>query len=103
GKSASGHEPRRPLRNGAERSGGQVVRMRPGRRLGVPTEPVGFVGWGTPEHAYSRTAWSTNSLVDQPDPKAADQLSDKPHGIGHRYRWSEASSHDPKELAEHLS
>ncbi|HKA50474.1 MAG TPA: hypothetical protein VKK19_12875, partial [Candidatus Dormibacteraeota bacterium] len=44
---------RRLLRNGAERSGGQVVRMRPGRRLGVPAKPVGFVGWGTPEHAYS--------------------------------------------------
>src|SRR5215831_18406596 len=39
--------------NGAERSGVQVVRMRPGRRLGVPTKPVGFVGWGTPGHAYS--------------------------------------------------
>jgi len=38
--------------NGAERSGGQVVRMRLGRRLGVPTKPVGFVGWGTPEHAH---------------------------------------------------
>src|SRR5215472_13560436 len=27
--------------------------MRPGRRLGAPAKPVGFVGWGTPEHAYS--------------------------------------------------
>src|SRR5262249_11663410 len=34
-----GRLPRRLLRNGAERSGGQVVRMRPGRRA--------------PEHAYS--------------------------------------------------
>src|SRR5215467_2159898 len=38
--------------NPAEACGGQVVRMRPGRRLGVPAKPVGFVGWGTPEHAH---------------------------------------------------
>ena len=32
--------------NPAEASGVQVARMRPGRRLGVPAKPVGFVGWG---------------------------------------------------------
>ena len=31
--------------NGAEGSGGQVVRMGPGCRLAVPAKTVGFVGW----------------------------------------------------------
>src|SRR5262249_29248478 len=72
-----------------------TVDLRGGPQLRVPVREMVV--------AHPADSFEHNSLVDRPDGKAADQLSDKPHRIGHRYWWTEASSHDPKELAEHLS
>lgn len=53
--------------------------------------------------AHAADGFEHHAFVDRPDTKALDQLADKPHRVGHGDWWIEASRHDPKELAQHLS